>query len=193
MHTGGTAAYHRDGGDLQFLTSVAAAVRALRPNALVLLTASTGTRRPAQLYNSLCCVANTCCSTFSCYALCRVGCSHRLCDHVGQLTTGAATAEAVSSKRREVAGVFLLTGAAQCAQVVVIACSASALTAQARVGFGIAGPADVVQRLGPGVAGILGGKGGGRPGMYSGKATRLEQQEEAGMTLQVLKNGHQKD
>ena len=39
---GGSAAYHRDGSDLQFLTTVAAAVRELRPDPLLLLTASSG-------------------------------------------------------------------------------------------------------------------------------------------------------
>jgi len=39
---GGSAAYHRDGGDLQFLTTVAAAVREQRPDSLLLLTASSG-------------------------------------------------------------------------------------------------------------------------------------------------------
>ena len=45
-HSGGSAAYHRDGSDLQFLSSVAAAVRELLPDALVLLTASTGAQPP---------------------------------------------------------------------------------------------------------------------------------------------------
>ena len=41
-----------------------------------------------------------------------------------------------------------------------------------------AGPADAVQRLGLSIAATLRGKGGGRPGMYSGKGTRLEAREE---------------
>ena len=53
-----------------------------------------------------------------------------------------------------------------------------------------AGPADAVQQLGAGIASILGGKGGGRPGMYSGKATQLEQREEAALSLHTLKDGH---
>ena len=46
-----------------------------------------------------------------------------------------------------------------------------------------AGPAEAVKQLGPGIASVLGGKGGGRPGMYSGKATLLERRQEAEASL----------
>ena len=59
---GGSAAYHREGSDLQFLTTVAAAVRELRPDALVLLTASAGVLlgTPYDVRTCSCCLAETC-------------------------------------------------------------------------------------------------------------------------------------
>ncbi|MCB9545491.1 MAG: alanyl-tRNA editing protein [Myxococcales bacterium] len=41
--------------------------------------------------------------------------------------------------------------------------------------FLIAGPADAVARVAPAIATALGGQGGGRPGVFQGKATRLDQ------------------
>mmetsp|Transcript_8896 Transcript_8896/g.10314 ORF Transcript_8896/g.10314 Transcript_8896/m.10314 type:complete len:90 (+) Transcript_8896:1547-1816(+) len=40
--------------------------------------------------------------------------------------------------------------------------------------FLLAGPADVVKALGPQVAQVVGGRGGGRPGRMQGKASNLE-------------------
>ena len=44
---------------------------------------------------------------------------------------------------------------------------------------------EAVKQLGPRIAGVMGGKGGGRPGMYSGKATQLERRREAKALLQT--------
>ncbi len=56
-----------------------------------------------------------------------------------------------------------------------------------------AGPADAVKHLGPDIAGVLGGKGGGRPGMYSGKATLLQRRQEAAELLHMQQNGYQSE
>ena len=45
-------------------------------------------------------------------------------------------------------------------------------------------PADRVKAVGPKVAALLGGRGGGRPGRYQGKATAIEK---AAQALTLLK------
>ena len=50
--------------------------------------------------------------------------------------------------------------------------------------FLLAGPPDSVKKAGGPVAGIFGGRGGGRPGRYQGKAAFLEKAPEA---LEVMK------
>ena len=103
-----------------------------------------------------------------------------------------APAEAIGSKRKDVAGVFLLTGAPRSSLVIAIVSHKDAVEQQRHELSRNAGPADAVKHLGPDIAGLLGGKGGGRPGMYSGKATLLERREQATNLLHTLKDGHRK-
>ncbi len=102
-------------------------------------------------------------------------------------TSCPCLAEAVQSERSSVAGVFLLIGAQPLVIAVIV------LQSSWRVSLDElrlrAGPAEAVKQVGPRVAGILGGKGGGRPGMYSGKATLLERRQEAVALLQASTDG----
>ena len=80
------------------------------------------------------------------------------------------------------AGVFLLTGALSPAATIAMLCR---ITQGSHPDVCCAGPVEAVKQLGPQIAGVMGGKGGGRPGMYSGKVTQLELRREAEALLQT--------